>query len=47
MCVNGGFFYIIVINGDYLKNGEFYLKYWYEGIELDVKYLEKVVLYVY
>jgi stage V sporulation protein R len=47
MRVNGGFPYITVTNGDYLKNGELYLKHWYEGIELDVKYLEKVVPYVH
>ncbi|MBM7647653.1 stage V sporulation protein R [Bacillus ectoiniformans] len=47
MRVNGGFPYITVTDGDYLKNGELYLKHWYEGIELDVKYLEKVVPYIY
>lgn len=47
MRVNGGFPYITVNNGDYLKNGELYLKHWYEGIELDIKYLEKVMPYVY
>jgi stage V sporulation protein R len=47
MRVNGGFPYITVNDGDYLKNGELYLKHWFEGIELDVKYLEKVVPYVY
>ena len=43
MRVNGGFPYITVIDGDYLKNGELYLKHWFEDIELDVKYLEKVL----
>ena len=47
MRVNGGFLYITVNDGDYLRNGELYLKHWYEGIELDVKYLEKVLPYVY
>lgn len=47
MRVNGGFPYITVNDGDYLKNGELYLKHWYEGIELDIKYLEKVLPYVY
>ncbi|MFD3447223.1 SpoVR family protein [Microbacteriaceae bacterium 4G12] len=47
MKTNGGFPYITVNNGDYLKNGELYLKHWFEGIELDVKYLEKVLPYVY
>jgi stage V sporulation protein R len=46
MRVNGGFPYITVNDGDYLKNGELYLKHWYEDIELDVKYLEKVLPYV-
>jgi stage V sporulation protein R len=47
MRVNGGFPYLTVNDGDYLKNGELYLKHWYEGIELDLKYLEKVLPYVY
>lgn len=47
MRVNGGFSYITVNDGDYLRNGELYLKHWYEGIELDVKYLEKVLSYIY
>jgi stage V sporulation protein R len=47
MRVNGGFPYITVNDGDYLKNGELYMKHWYEGIELDVKYLEKVLPYIY
>ncbi len=47
MRVNGGFPYITVNDGDYLKNGELYLKHWYEGVELDVKYLEKVLPYVH
>jgi stage V sporulation protein R len=46
MLVNGGFPYITVNDGDYLKNGELYLKHWFEGIELDVKYLEKVIPYM-
>ncbi|MDP4083642.1 MAG: SpoVR family protein [Bacillota bacterium] len=45
--VNGGFPYITVNDGDYLKNGELYLKHWYEGIELDLKYLEKVIPYIH
>jgi stage V sporulation protein R len=47
MRVNGGFPYLTVTDGDYLKNGELYLKHWFEGIELDLKYLEKVLPYVY
>jgi stage V sporulation protein R len=30
-----------------MRNGELYLKHWYEGIELDLKYLEKVLPYIY
>lgn len=47
MRVNGGFPYITVNDGDYLRNGELYLKHQYEGIELDLKYLEKVLPYVH
>ncbi len=47
MRVNGGFPYITVNDGDFLKNGELYLKHWYEGIELDIKYLEKVLPYIH
>lgn len=45
--VNGGFPYIVVENGDYRRNGELYLKHMYEGTELDLKYLEKVLPYIY
>ena len=38
---------LLVKDGDYLKNGELYLKHWFEGIELDLKYLEKVLPYVH
>ncbi len=47
MRVNGGFPYIVVENGDYLRNGEFYLKHGYEGMELDSQYLEQVLQYIY
>ncbi|WP_335872425.1 SpoVR family protein [Bacillus sp. 2205SS5-2] len=47
MRVNGGFPYITVNDGDYLKNGELYLKHWFEDVELDLKYLEKVLPYVH
>src|SRR5690625_4066893 len=43
MRINGGFPYIYVENGDYLQNGELYLKHSYEGIELDIPYLEHVL----
>ncbi|MFC0189904.1 SpoVR family protein [Fictibacillus aquaticus] len=47
MRVNGGFPYLTVKNGDYLKNGELYMHHSYEDIELDVKYLEKVLPHVH
>ncbi len=47
MRVNGGFPYLTVNDGDYMKNGELYIKHWYEGVELDIKYLEKVIPYIY
>ncbi|MBP1949379.1 spore cortex formation protein SpoVR/YcgB (stage V sporulation) [Virgibacillus litoralis] len=47
MRVNGGFPYISVENGDYLRNGELYLVHGFEGIELDLKYLENVLPYIY
>ncbi|WP_404408500.1 SpoVR family protein [Jeotgalibacillus malaysiensis] len=45
--VNGGFPCLYVEDGDYLKNGELYIRHAYEGTELDVQYLEKVLHYVY
>ncbi|WP_221568809.1 SpoVR family protein [Alkalihalobacillus sp. TS-13] len=45
--VNGGFPYITVNNGDYLKNGELYLVHHFEDMELDLKYLEKVLPYIH
>lgn len=45
--VNGGYPYIVVEDGDYLDNGELYLKHQYEGIELDIKYLERTLPYIY
>lgn len=47
MRVNGGFPYITVNDGDYMRNGELYLKHWYEDVELDLKYLEKVLPYIH
>ncbi|MBX0357261.1 SpoVR family protein [Halobacillus sp. Nhm2S1] len=47
MRVNGGFPYITVQDGDYVKGGELYLKHHYEEVELDVGYLEKTLPYVY
>ena len=47
MRVNGGFPYIVVENGDYLRNGELYLVHRYEETELDLNYLENVLPYIY
>jgi stage V sporulation protein R len=47
MRVNGGFPYLMVVDGDYQKNGELYIRHSYEGIELDIKYLEKVLPYMH
>lgn len=44
---NGGFPYIVVYDGDYMKNGELYLQHKYEGIELDIEHLERVLQYIF
>jgi len=44
--VNGGFPYFTVQDGDYLRTGELYIKHHFEGLELDVKYVEKTMPYV-
>ncbi|CAM3645819.1 SpoVR family protein [Mesobacillus zeae] len=46
MRVNGGFPYLTVVDGDYQKNGELYIRHGFEDIELDIKYLEKVLPYI-
>ena len=45
--VNGGFPVIRVYDGDYIQNGELYLKHEFDGVELDVKYLERTLPYVH
>ena len=47
MRVNGGFPYLMVEDGDYMRNGELLIKHYYEGIELDIKYVEKTMPYVH
>ncbi|MCI4139601.1 SpoVR family protein, partial [Bacillus vallismortis] len=47
MRVNGVFPYLTVNDGDYMKNNELYIKHRYEGIELDLKYVEKVLPYLF
>lgn len=44
--LNGGFPYLTVQDGDYMKNGELHIKHHYEGTELDVRYLEKTLPYI-
>lgn len=44
---NFGFPYIEVLDGDYRRNRELYLRHRYEGAELDGKYAHKVLEYVY
>ncbi|GAB6988406.1 SpoVR family protein [Paenibacillus pini] len=45
--VNGGSPYLVVEDGDYDRNGELLIKHQYEGIELDLKYMERTLPYVY
>ncbi|MHA0856665.1 SpoVR family protein [Paenibacillus sp. CMAA1364] len=45
--VNGGFPYLVVQDGNYLDNGELYIKHMYEGTELDLKYVERTLPYVH
>ena len=47
MRVNGSFPFITVVDGDYNRNGELYLMHGYEGIELDLPYLEHVLPYIF
>jgi stage V sporulation protein R len=39
--------YIMVEDADYKRNRELYLKHYYDGDELDIKYAEKTMQYVY
>jgi stage V sporulation protein R len=45
--VNGGFPYLVVDDGDYQRNGQLYLSHAFEGMELDLKYIEKTLPFVY
>jgi stage V sporulation protein R len=45
--VNGGHPVIVVKDGDYSRNGELFLQHYSEGMELDVKYLEKTLPHIY
>ena len=44
---NGGFPYIVVHDGDYMRNGELYLKHKYESAELDLVHLEHVLQHIF
>ena len=44
--VNGGFPYLVVADGDYQRNGEMYLSHGFEGVELDLKYVERTLPYL-
>jgi stage V sporulation protein R len=46
MRVNGGFPFLKVEDGDYLHKGELLIKHYYEGIELDLKYIERTIPYL-
>lgn len=45
--VNGGSPYLVVTDGDHLRAGELMIQHMYEGIELDLKYMERTIPYVY
>lgn len=45
--VNGGSPYLVVQDGDYHRFGELMIKHKYEGMELDLKYMERTLPYVY
>ncbi|GGJ13825.1 stage V sporulation protein R [Alicyclobacillus cellulosilyticus] len=44
--VNGGIPVLYVEDGDHNKSGELYIRHAYEGVELDLKHLEKVLPYL-
>ncbi|MFS0727249.1 SpoVR family protein [Paenibacillus sp. 1P07SE] len=44
--VNGGFPCIVVTDGDWNRSGELYLKHQYEGVELDLKYVERTMPHI-
>lgn len=45
--INGGFPYLVVEDGDLGRNGELLIGHRFEGTELDVKYIEKTLPFVY
>jgi len=44
--VNGGFPYLEVTDGDWQRAGELYVAHRYEGVELDLKYVERTLPYL-
>lgn len=44
--VNGGFPYLEVSDGDYQRSGEMYISHRFEGVELDLKYVERTLPYL-
>ncbi|TJY41060.1 SpoVR family protein [Cohnella pontilimi] len=44
--VNGGFPYLEVTDGDWQRTGELYVMHRYEGVELDLKYVERTLPYI-
>jgi stage V sporulation protein R len=44
---NFGFPYIDVLDGDYDRNHELYLRHRFEGVELDMKYAHKTLEYIF
>jgi stage V sporulation protein R len=45
--VNGGFPYLVITDGNHTGNGELFLKHMYEGVELDLKYVERTLPHVH
>ncbi|GLG01306.1 stage V sporulation protein R [Alicyclobacillus hesperidum subsp. aegles] len=45
--VNGGIPVLYVEDGDYNRNGELYIKHEYEGVELDLRHLERTLPYLH
>lgn len=39
--------YIVIEDADYRRNGELYLRHWFETMPLDLHYAERTLRYVY
>ncbi len=44
--VNGGFPYLEITDGDWQRGGELFVAHRYEGVELDLKYVERTLPYL-